>query len=457
MKATDLIIIGAGPGGYETAILAAKAGLQTVIIEADKAGGTCLNAGCIPTKCFCRNAEILQNLKDAETFGITANYCFDFQKAVERKNQVVANLNNGIESLLKHPLITRVNGKASFVNTTTVCVEKATNRNGEPIETEYTAKNIIIATGSVTKFLPIEGAHLPKVLTSTEMLNLDRIPLRLCIIGGGVIGLEFASIFNAFGSEVTVVEFCKEILPNFDSDIAKRLKPTLKSKGINIINQAAVSNIREEGKNYVVSYDTKGKTMDIETDLVLMAVGRGANLASLNLAEIGIATERKGISVDDNMLTNISGIYAIGDINGRCQLAHAAYFQGRRALNHLLGKTDNIRFDIMPAAVFTNPEAATVGLTEDYCKANGMICKTHKAFFRSNGKALSMNEPEGMVKIITDEAGKLLGCHLFGAHAADLIQEITALLCKNSTLDELYNIIHAHPTLGEVVMNAAEA
>ena len=456
MKEVDLIIIGAGPGGYETAVLAAKEGLATVIIEADKVGGTCLNAGCIPTKCFCKNAEVMQNMKDAEIYGITATYNLDFAKVVERKEKVVKALNEGIEGLLKHPNITRVQGRAMFADKSTIRVENASNILGEPIETEYKAKSIIIATGSVTKFLPIPGAHLPKVLTSTEMLNLTSIPKRLCIIGGGVIGLEFASIFNAFGSDVTVVEYCKEILPAFDSDIAKRLKLALKSKGIKLINGAAVSSIREEGNDYIVSYESKNKTTDIETDIVLMAVGRAANLDSINLSDIDIATNRGGVCVDENMQTNIANVYAIGDINGKCQLAHAASYQGRRALNHILGKTDNIRLDVVPAAVFTSPEASTVGLTEAACNSNGVPCFSHKAFFRSNGKALSMNEPEGMVKIITDEKGKLLGCHIFGAHAADIVQEVTALICKDGTIDELYNIIHAHPTLGEVVMNAAE-
>ena len=457
MKEVDLIIIGAGPGGYETAVLAAKEGLDTVIIEADKVGGTCLNAGCIPTKCFCKNAEIMQNMKDAETYGIAATYSLDFGKVVERKENVVKALNDGIEGLLKQPNITRVKGKAMFADKTTVRVENASNISGEPIESEYKAKNIIIATGSVTKFLPIPGAHLPKVLTSTEMLNLTSIPKRLCIIGGGVIGLEFASIFNAFGSDVTVVEYCKEILPAFDSDIAKRLKLALKGKGIKIINSAAVSSIREEGENSIVSYESKNKTTDIESDIVLMAVGRAANLDSINLSDIDIVTNRSGVCVDENMQTNISNIYAIGDINGKCQLAHAASYQGRRALNHILGKEDSIRLDVVPAAVFTSPEASTVGFTEAACNLNGVPCFSHKAFFRSNGKALSMNEPEGMVKIITDDKGKLLGCHIFGAHAADIVQEVTALICKDGTIDELYNIIHAHPTLGEVVMNAAES
>ncbi|MBQ7742806.1 MAG: dihydrolipoyl dehydrogenase [Bacteroidaceae bacterium] len=448
MQQADLIIIGAGPGGYETAVKAAHAGLKTVIAEKDNLGGTCLNVGCIPTKCFCKNAELVSELKEAELLGIKAQYSpVNMQQVVARKNEVVSTLVSGIEALLKHPNIIRANGKAKFVDAKTIEVEGET----------YTAPNIIIATGSVTKFLPIPGKDLPKVLTSTEMLDITEVPQRLAVIGGGVIGMEFASIFNAFGSEVTVLEYCKEILPNFDADIAKRLKASLKGKGINIINNAAVNGIKDEGDHYAVTYMLKDKEESVDTDIVLMAVGRGANTASLNLEDVGIETDRRGIVTDDDFRTNVDGIYAIGDVNGKCQLAHAASFQGQHVLNVILGKKDNIRLDIMPAAVFTNPEAATVGLTAEYCKENGINAKAHKSFFRANGKALAMNESDGMVKILTDEDDTIIGCHMYGPHSADLIQEIAALMNKDAKLSELADIVHAHPTLGEVILNAAHA
>lgn len=448
---TDLIIIGAGPGGYETAVKAAQAGLNTVIIEQGRVGGTCLNVGCIPTKCFCKNAELLSELNESELLGIKGlqHGGIDMQKVVERKNGVVDTLVSGIEALLKNPKITRVTGKASFVNANTVAVEGS--------DETYEAPNIIIATGSVTKFLPIPGKDLPKVLTSTEMLDITEVPQRLVVIGGGVIGMEFASIFNSFGSEVTVLEYCKEILPNFDADIAKRLKASLKGKGINIINNAAVNGIVDAGDHYDVTYMLKDKQEAVAADIVLMAVGRAANTGSLNLDQIGIETDRRGIVTDNDFRTNVPGIYAIGDVNGKCQLAHAASFQGQHALNTILGQTDNIRLDIMPAAVFTNPEAATVGVTAEYCKANGINAKAHKSFFRANGKALAMNESDGMVKILTDENDVIIGCHLFGPHSADLIQEVAALMNKNATLADLRDIVHAHPTLGEVILNAAHA
>ena len=448
MKQADLIIIGAGPGGYETAVKAAEAGLDTVIIEARRPGGTCLNEGCIPTKCLCRNADLLYDLRDAATFGVeNLSYTFDMRKAIERKNQVVSTLVGGIETLLHHPHITYVNGRAEFAPG-----DAHTVRVGSE---DYTAPHIIIATGSVSKFLPIEGAHLPGVLTSTEMLDLDHVPARICIIGGGVIGLEFASIFNAFGSQVTVVEFCKEILPNFDTDIAKRLRQALKGHGITFVTQAAAKAIREnDGGSYSVEYDCKGKPSTIEADTVLMAVGRAANLDSLNLSEAGVEFDRRGIVTDEHFATNIPGVYAVGDINGKCQLAHAATFQSLHVLNGILGREDGIRLDIIPAAVFTSPEAAMVGLTEQQCKENGMEYTVHKGFFRANGKAMAMNETEGMVKLIAGADDRVIGCHLFGPHAADLIQEITVLMQKNGTTADLRDCIHAHPTLGEVLMNA---
>lgn len=448
----DLIIIGAGPGGYETAAEAAHKGLKVALIEKAELGGTCLNQGCIPTKCFCKNAEVIEELKHAEALGIErlSYQKIDMQKIVERKNQVLISLRSGIETLLKHPNITRATGTARFIDAHSVEVV------GEQPAT-FTAPNIIIATGSITKMLPIPGKELPKVLTSTEILDITEIPRRLTVIGGGVIGMEFASIFNSFGSEVTVLEFCKEILPNFDSDIAKRLKASLKGKGINIINNAAVNAIEDCGDHYGIKYLLKEKENEVEADIVLMAVGRVANLDSLNLSDIGIETDRRGIVTDQDFRTNVPGIYAIGDINGKCQLAHAASFQGKHVLNVILNQTDTIDFSIMPAAVFTSPEAATVGLTADYCKANGIAATAHKGFFRSNGKALAMNQTDGMVKILTDPEDHIIGCHLFGPHSADLIQEIAALMNKRATLQELRNIIHAHPTLGEVILNAAQA
>lgn len=438
---TDLIIIGAGPGGYECAVKAAQAGLKVTIIEKGKVGGTCLNEGCIPTKCLCRSVEVLEYARDAGQFGISLSESQpDFARIIERKNAVVAQLSNGILTLLKNPDIELVQGVAQFVDSHTVSV------NGE----SYHAPNIIIATGSVTKFLPIEGAHAKGVITSTEMLELSQIPQRLCVIGGGVIGLEFAAIFNTLGSKVTVVEFCKEILPKFDSEIVKRLRLALKKKGIAFKTGAAVKAIHERATDLEVVYEEKGKEESTTADIVLMAVGRAANTAALNLDDVGIAYTRQGIQVDSNMRTNVQGIYAVGDVNGLCQLAHAATFQSYRVLNDFLGRTDGINLDIIPSAVFTRPELAMVGLTEDECKAQGKEYQVYKSFYRANGKALAMNETEGLVKVITGASGYILGAHILGEHAADLIHEAAAFMQTRATIQQMRDMVHAHPSLSEL-------
>lgn len=442
-----IIIIGAGPGGYETALAAAERGLDVVLIESGPVGGTCLNEGCIPTKSFCRNAQMLDQMREAELFGITGlSYDFDFSKVVSRKNAVVEQLRTGVEGLLSHKLITLVRGKASFKDSHTVVVA----------DVEYTGDYIIIATGSVSASLPIPGADLPGIMTSREMLDIEQVPKSLCVIGGGVIGLEFASIFNSFSSDVTVLEYCKEILPRFDTDLAKRLRQSLGKKGININTQSQVLSIEEAEGAYKVTYSRKGKEESVYAEKVLMAVGRKANLSSLNLADAGIEVTSRGIVVNDVMQTSQPHIYAVGDVNGLMMLAHAATFQGVVALDHMTGVTDEIDLDVMPAAVFTSPEAASVGKTEDECKEQGIAVKCHKSFFRANGKALTLGETEGFCKLVVEEStGRLLGCHMFGPHSSDIIQEACALITKKAHLKDLRSVIHTHPTLSEVLQSAA--
>ena len=466
-----IIIIGAGPGGYETALLAAKRGVEVVLLEAGHVGGTCLNEGCIPTKTFCKNAEVLDGLKEAETFGVTGlSYGFDFSAVAARKNAVVEQLRGGVEGLLGHKLITLVRGKAAFKDAHTVVVSPAdvdadvdAEAAAEPAE--YTADYIIIATGSVSASLPIPGADLPGILTSKEILDVQEVPKSLCVIGGGVIGLEFASIFSSFGSEVTVLEYCKDILPRFDTDLAKRLKQSLGKRGINIETQAQVTCIEVlqaesteigSGEKYAVSYTRKGKEETVVADKVLMAVGRKANIGSLNLSDIGLEYTPRGIVVDDRtMQTNIPHIYAVGDINGKMMLAHAATFQGIVALDHIMGVANEIDLSVMPAAVFTSPEAASVGLTEDECKDKGIPVKCLKSFFRANGKAVTMGETDGFCKVVVAaEPGRILGCHLYGPHASDIIQEACALISRKATLEQCQSIIHTHPTLTEVFQSA---
>ena len=465
-----IIIIGAGPGGYETALVAAKRGVEVVLIEAGPVGGTCLNEGCIPTKAFCKNAEVLDGLREAEAFGVTGlSYGFDFKAVTARKNTVVEQLRGGVEGLLGHKNITLVRGKASFKDAHTVAVipsfSSVIPSDAEESPQEYTADYIIIATGSVSASLPIPGADLPGILTSREILDIEEVPQRLCVIGGGVIGLEFASIFRSFGSEVTVVEYCKDILPRFDTDLAKRLKQSLGKRGIEINNQAQVTSITENSGEYTVTFTRKGTEDTVVADKVLMAVGRKANVASLNLADAGIEFTPRGIVVNDVMQTNVPHIYAVGDINGKMMLAHAATFQGIVALDHIMGVENDIDLSVMPAAVFTSPEAASVGKTEDECKEAGIPVRCLKSFFRANGKAVTMGQTDGFCKIVVAaepkegaespyEPGRVLGCHLYGPHASDIVQEACAMITRKATLKEFQDVIHTHPTLTEVLQSA---
>ena len=465
-----IIIIGAGPGGYETALVAAKRGVEVVLIEAGPVGGTCLNEGCIPTKAFCKNAEVLDGLREAEAFGVTGlSYGFDFKAVAARKNAVVEQLRGGVEGLLGHKNITLVRGKASFKDAHTVTVipgfSSVIPSDAEESLQEYTADYIIIATGSVSASLPIPGADLPGILTSREILDIEEVPQRLCVIGGGVIGLEFASIFRSFGSEVTVVEYCKDILPRFDTDLAKRLKQSLGKRGIEINTQAQVTSITENSGEYTVTFTRKGKEETIVADKVLMAVGRKANVASLNLADAGIEFTPRGIVVNDVMQTNVPHIYAVGDINGKMMLAHAATFQGIVALDHIMGVENDIDLSVMPAAVFTSPEAASVGKTEDECKEAGIPVRCLKSFFRANGKAVTMGQTDGFCKIVVAaepkegaespyEPGRVLGCHLYGPHASDIVQEACSMITRKATLKEFQDVIHTHPTLTEVLQSA---
>ncbi len=405
MSKVDLIIIGAGPGGYRAAEYAAKQGLKVVIFEGSEVGGTCLNVGCIPTKTYVHSST--------------------FDEARERMAAVVAQLRQGVEGILSHPNITLVREKGVFTDAHTVG--------------DYTADNIIIATGSETKWLPIKGSDDPRVVDSTGFLQLETLPKRLAIIGAGVIGMEFASVFNRFGSEVTVIEYLKECLPALDSDIAKRLRKYLEKQGITFKMKTAVENIA-----------------DIEADVILMATGRKPCVQA-DFANAGIEyDERKGVTVDENFKTTVNGIYAIGDVNGRQMLAHAAEMQAIRAVNQIIGKKDAIDFGIMPAAIFTQPEAACVGPTEDQLKEQGIAYECKKSFWRANGKAMAMNETEGMLKLFVSPVGLILGCHAYGAHSADIVQEVSVLMCKHTTIAELADMVHIHPTLSEILKTAVD-
>lgn len=447
---SDIIIIGAGPGGYETALSAARRGMSVTLFNGSALGGTCLNEGCIPTKCLCRNAEAVAQFKEADKFGIDDfTFTLDFNKVMARKQEVTDTLRAGIASMLKSAKVNVIDAMASFKDAHTVVAA------GE----EYTADYIIIASGSVSKSLPIPGHDLECVMDSTRLLAIEYVPESLTIIGGGVIGMEFANIFASFGSKVTVIEFMKQILPPFDSDIAKRLKQTLAKKGIKIITSAAAKKIEQtEDYRIAVTYECKGKEETVESSDLLMAVGRAPRIEGLNLEAAGVEYTPRGIVVDDNMRTNVPHILAIGDVNARMMLAHVASFQGERALNAIQGKEDAIRFDIVPSAVFTLPECGMTGMTEDQCKAQGIEILTGQSFFRANGKALSMGEPDGLCKLIfRKEDGRLIGAHIMGIQAADLAQQCADMMNRNATLEEMRQIIFGHPTISEVILAALHA
>ncbi len=436
---TDIIIIGAGPGGYHTAVYAAHHGLSVLIVERDAVGGTCLNHGCIPTKALCHDAAMIEAV--AAVIGERPQV--DFSKIINRKRDVVMRLRGDVETLLSMPGITLVRGEAVLKNSHTVTI------NGE----DYTASNIIIATGSHPKMPKIEGADQPGVMTSTELLDIEQLPEALCVIGAGVIGLEFASVFRSFGCEVSVIEYMKECLPPYDKDISRRVRKAMEKRGIKFIMQAAVSKINRADNHLEVVYDCKGKEGIASADIILVATGREADFGGLGIETSGIATEHGNIIVDDNMQTNVNGVYAIGDVNGRCMLAHAAIMQGMRCINHIIGKTDNIRLDMIPSAVFTNPEAASVGLTEAQCRNAEIDFSVRKTPYRANGRAVADDADDGLLKLISSPDGRIVGCHVCGEHASAIVQEASALMSMNCTIDRLQDITHIHPTISELLIN----
>lgn len=436
---SDIIIIGSGPGGYRTAAYAAAKGKTVTIFEEGPLGGTCLNVGCIPTKTFARSAEAAGEMRNAAQLGLKAiEPEFSLADIVARKDAIVDQLRQAIAGVLSAPGITLVNAKAEFVDDHTV--EAAGER--------YTADNIIIASGSSHKSLRIEALDESMLLTSDTLLSLTEFPRRLVIVGAGVIGMEFASIFCQLGAEVTVVEFLKECIPALDADVAKRLRKVLEKQGVEFYMQSAVKSIA----NGCVTFERKGKEQSIEADKVLVAVGRKPNVEGFALEKTSIKYDARGIEVDDDMLTNVPGVYAIGDVNARMMLAHAATMQGLHVVNTIVGVKDDIRLDIMPAAIFTNPEAACVGKTEEQLKADGVDIEVRKKNYRTNGRALAMAEPEGMIKLVADKnSGEILSCHAYGAHSADIVQEISALMCKHTTVQQLHEMVHIHPTINEML------
>jgi len=448
----QIAILGAGPGGYVAAIRAAQLGAKVAVVEQDALGGTCLNRGCIPTKALLAGASIVEAIKRAESFGIQVQgYHIDYSRLVARKDAVVKQLRQGIGYLFKKNKVDLFSGKGHLISPRRIVV---TNPSGEVREIE--AENIIIATGSDPALLPGLGYNGRTVVTSTEALAWDILPESIIIIGGGVIGCEFATLFSTLGVKVTIIELLPIILPMIDSELSRRYQMVLKKAGVEVKTQAQVTAVEEEGEQVRVTLSS-GETLI--SAKVLISIGRKFNTQGLGLENVGIALGPKGeIVVDDYLRTNVEGVYAIGDVTGRMQLAHVASAQGIAAVQTILGRPTKVNYDAVPSCIFTSPEIATVGLTQEEAERRGLTVKVGKFYFLASGKAQAMGETDGLVKIVADASDdRVLGVHIMGPHATELIAEATLAVTQGIKAKELAACIHAHPTLSEAIMEAAEA
>ncbi|KFZ26459.1 MAG: Dihydrolipoyl dehydrogenase [Candidatus Izimaplasma bacterium HR2] len=436
----DLVIIGAGPGGFDTAIHAKEHGLDVTLIERHKVGGTCLNVGCIPTKTLYHNAKTIKNMKELDVFGVEVkDFKVNYETIKTRKETIVDNQINNILTSIKKLGIELIEGEASIIAPNKVEV------NGEIIE----AKNIIIATGSVSRRIPFPGDDFDIVHDSEDILSLETFPKKMIVIGAGVIGCEMATIFNHFDCEVTLVEYLDEILPPLDKDIKKRARNLYKRSGIKIYTKSVLKEVIKKDGKYFALVESKGKMLELETDYVLLATGRAPSFGNLDLDKLGIEYTNSGIKVNDNFETNVKSIYAIGDVTGILMLAHKATYDGYKVVSKILEKDMAINFNQVPSVVFSFPEIATVGVTEQ--ELDGKEYRTNKYLFKTNAKAECLNETDGFIKMIVDGNDILVGVHIIGAHASDLIHEVTAIMYKKINIYEYQNIIHAHPTISEVV------
>ena len=452
---TDLLIIGAGPGGYVAAIYAAKNGLDVTLVEKSRLGGTCLNIGCIPTKTLVKSSEVSQNIRNAEEFGIEidGNISVNMNKVIERKDNVAERLVSGIEYLMKKNKIRVISGNASFTDKNIV------NVLGDDNYTIY-GRDIIIATGSKISNINIPGIDLPFVLNSTTALSSTELPGSITIIGGGVIGMEFAFIYSNFGVNVNVIEFLDRTLTMVDKDISREIQRVAKRQKIKIHTSSKVTKIEgsEDGKA-IITYEDKKGVHSLVSDKVLAAIGREPNLDGLNIenSNVKLNDNTRGIKVDNSMKTNIDNIYAIGDVTDIIQLAHVASHQGLVAVDNILNKDRKVDYLSVPNVIFTSPEIASVGLTEDKSKEEGLDITVSKIPFSGNGKALAMNETRGFVKLIkNNETGKIIGGSIIGPDASSLITILTIAIQNGLTEHEINNTIFPHPTTSEVIQEAAQ-
>lgn len=452
---TELAIIGGGPGGYVAAIYAAKNGIKVTLIEMDNLGGTCLNVGCIPTKALVASAHHYQEICDSKEFGINISGEIKPNMAaiIDRKNEIKAKLVNGIEYLMSKNKINVIKGKAKFINKNEVSIE------AKETITKLKTKDIIIATGSKIAKLPIKGLDKKMVLNSTEALNLKKLPKSITIIGGGVIGMEFAFIYATLGVKVNVVEFMDRVLPMVDREAIDEITNISKNKNIKIYTNSRVKEIKESNDGEaIVVFAKDGNEEFLVSENVLVAVGREPNIDGLEIdkAEIQTWEKKKGIKVDEHMRTNISNIYAIGDVTNIIQLAHVASHQGIVAVKNLLGNTQSMKYHAVPNVIFTMPEIASVGLNEEECKAKNLDYKSSRFNYEGNGKALTLGETAGFIKIIEEEkTKKILGATIIGADASALISTLTIAMANGLTAENIRETIFAHPTTSEIIHEAA--
>lgn len=466
----DLLVVGGGPGGYVAAIRAAQRGLSVGVVEKERAGGVCLNWGCIPTKAMLHSAEVYETVRHAADFGVHAeNVTLDYPAVSRRKDKVVKELTDGVAGLLKANGVTTIDGHARFISPTTLEVfataegelgpdgpRYAAEPKGEAIE-QVTAGNIIIATGSVPVRLPLPGADLPGVITSDGAFGLTSVPDRIAIVGGSAVGAEWASLFATLGSEVTIIEMMPSLVPAEDGEVGKALGRSLSKRGITVLTESTVSRIDSGSDGLRMTVDG-AKAKEVDVDVVLVGVGRKPNTAALDLDRAGVATDGRGfIEVDSQLRTSVPRVYAIGDVTGKALLAHVASHQGVTAAEVIAGSAHaRMDYTTVPAATFTHPEIASVGLSEAKAVEAGHEVVTAKFPFAAIGRPKTTGDTEGFMKIVAGKQfGEVLGVHIIGASASDLITEGTLAMSLEATLDELAETIHAHPTLGELGMEAA--
>ena len=451
-QAFDFIVIGAGPGGYVAAIKAAKLGLKTAIVEERRVGGTCLNRGCIPAKAMIHASSLYQEVITGGQFGVFASdVTYDYEKILAYKEETTDQLCQGVEQLLKANQVTYLRGKGTLTGNREVKVVS----DGE--ESIYAAGSIVLAAGSKPMLPPIPGLELPGVLTSDELFQLREAPKSLLIIGGGVISVEFATVYRALGCQVTIVEAMPRIVPNMDKDISQNLKMLMKKRGIDIHTGAAVRQIERDGEDMVCTFEEKENEVKVTSQYVLCAVGRCPDTDGLLEEGTQIEMERGRIVVDDTFRTNMEGVYAIGDLIRGTQLAHVASAQGMYVAEVIAGVNPSVDLDVVPGCVYTNPEIASVGMSEEEAKAKELQIQVGKFMMSANGKSLITKEDRGFVKVIADaESGVVLGAHMMCARATDMIGEFATAIANKLTVEQMLRTMRAHPTYNEGAGEALE-